>query len=288
MRGCFGGCTFCSITAHEGRIIQSRSQESILARSAAWPRTRTSRASISDLGGPTANMYQMNCTRPEVEAKCRRLSLRASDDLQAARHRSRAADRPDEGGPRGSRASRRCSWPRGIRMDLARRSPAYMRELAEHHVGGQLKVAPEHTDPEVLRLMKKPPIEDFEAFAEAFAARVAQGRQEAVPRAVLHRRPSGLRPRRDDRPGRVPEAERLPARQGAGLHPRPDGHRHVHVLHGHRSVHERAGLRRPAPRASAAAAGAAAVLQAGELRRRPRGAARGGPRRPDRRRAATA
>ena len=112
MRGCFGGCTFCSITAHQGRIIQSRSQGVGARRNPSrWRPTRSSRASISDIGGPTANMYQMRCTRPEVEAKCQRLSCVHPDDLQAARHRSRPAHRADAARPATSRASARCSSP---------------------------------------------------------------------------------------------------------------------------------------------------------------------------------
>ncbi len=81
----------------------------------------------------------------------------------------------------------------GIRMDLARRSPEYMHELATHHVGGHLKVAPEHTDPEVLALMKKPGVDDFVEFDREFKQASQAGRQEAVPGAVLHRQPSGQR-----------------------------------------------------------------------------------------------
>ena len=91
MRGCFGGCTFCSITAHEGRIIQSRSQESVLGEIRQMTADPDFKGVVSDIGGPTANMYQMRCTRPEVEANCRRLSCVHPDDLQAAGHRSRPA-----------------------------------------------------------------------------------------------------------------------------------------------------------------------------------------------------
>jgi uncharacterized radical SAM protein YgiQ len=178
MRGCFGGCAFCSITTHEGRVIQSRSPASVLAeihRMAAEPGFS---GTISDLGGPTANMYQLNCRRPEVRAKCRRLSclhptickLLETDHgplvrlLQAARRQQ---------------GVKQVFVASGIRMDLARRSPAFIRQLAAHHVGGLLKVAPEHTDPEVLRLMKKPPIEEFEAFDCQFRrASAAAGKEQ--------------------------------------------------------------------------------------------------------------
>ena len=200
---------------------------------------------VSDIGGPTANMYQMRCTRPEVEAKCKRLScvhptickLLGTDHGPLIDLLRRARTEP---------GIRKVLVASGMRMDLAQLSPEYLRELAEHHVGGHLKVAPEHTDPHVLGLMKKPDNDNFESFAEEFKQGVARRRQaEAVPRAVLHRQPSRIGPARDDRPGPVPEAQRLPARSGAGLHPGAVRHRHVHVLHRHRSVHEARGVRRP-------------------------------------------
>lgn len=167
MRGCFGGCTFCSITAHQGRIIQSRSEKSILSelnQVAADPKFK---GTISDIGGPTANMYEMRCTRPEVEAKCRRQScvhpsickLLGTDHtpLIQLMRKSREID-----------GIKKVNVASGIRMDLARRSPTYLAELAAHHVGGQLKVAPEHTDENVLNLMRKPDNIDFEDFTNKF------------------------------------------------------------------------------------------------------------------------
>ena len=155
MRGCFGGCTFCSITAHQGRIIQSRSQESVLAELRSMAADATFSGVVSDLGGPTANMYEMRCTRPEVEAKCKRLScvhptickLLGTDHgpLVELMRQSREVPGIDK-----------VFVASGIRMDLAQKSPEYMEELAKHHVGGHLKVAPEHTDANVLRVMKKP------------------------------------------------------------------------------------------------------------------------------------
>jgi uncharacterized radical SAM protein YgiQ len=167
MRGCFGGCTFCSITAHQGRIIQSRSQESILQELSELAEDPTFKGTVSDIGGPTANMYQMQCSRPEVEAICRRQScvhpkickLLGTDHgpLVQLMQKSRQID-----------GIKKVLVASGIRMDLARRSPEYMRELAQHHVGGLLKVAPEHTDPDVLNYMRKPCNDDFEEFAAAF------------------------------------------------------------------------------------------------------------------------
>jgi uncharacterized radical SAM protein YgiQ len=174
MRGCCGGCTFCSLTVHQGRIIQSRSRQSVLAEIRRMAGQPGFTGVVSDLGGPTANMYRMGCTRPEVGRKCRRLSC-----LHPTICKLLGTDH----GPliRLMKAARRIKGVRqvliasGIRMDLARRSTAYVSHLVRHHTGGRLKVAPEHADPEVLRLMKKPPIGDFEAFARKFrrAAAVA-------------------------------------------------------------------------------------------------------------------
>jgi uncharacterized radical SAM protein YgiQ len=167
MRGCFGGCTFCSITAHEGRIIQSRSQESVLAELRRMAADPDFKGVVSDIGGPTANMYEMRCTRPEVEAVCRRQScvhpkickLLGTDHGPLLQLMRKARSVP---------GIKKVYVASGIRMDLARRDPAYVRELAKHHVGGYLKVAPEHTDPRVLGLMKKPGPEDFVEFDQAF------------------------------------------------------------------------------------------------------------------------
>jgi uncharacterized radical SAM protein YgiQ len=174
MRGCFGGCTFCSITAHQGRIIQSRSDESVLKEVRKMAADPDFKGVISDIGGPTANMYQMRCTRPEVEARCKRLScvhptickLLGTDHGPLVELMRRARTEP---------GIRKVLVASGVRMDLAQMSPEYMRELATHHVGGHLKVAPEHTDPGVLELMKKPDIDNFGQFARDFK----QASQEA-------------------------------------------------------------------------------------------------------------
>lgn len=182
MRGCFGGCTFCSITAHEGRIIQSRSQESVLGEIRRLQEDPDYKGVVSDIGGPTANMYQMRCSRPEVEAKCRRLScvhptickLLGTDHGPLVQLMRAAREQP---------GVRKVHVASGIRMDLARRSPEYMRELVTHHVGGLLKVAPEHTDDGVLNLMKKPAGDDFIEFGKAFqqASSAAGKQQHLVP-----------------------------------------------------------------------------------------------------------
>jgi len=178
MRGCFGGCTFCSITMHQGRIIQSRSQQSIVEEVRRFQDDRDFKGVISDIGGPTANMYAMRCTRPDIEARCRRLSCV---------HPTVCKLLGTDHGPlievmrevRQQKGIKRAFVASGVRMDLARRSPQYLEELARYHVGGHLKVAPEHTDPETLALMKKPSIDDFDRFAAAFqAASQKGGRQQ--------------------------------------------------------------------------------------------------------------
>ncbi len=182
MRGCFGGCTFCSITMHEGRIMQSRSQASILnevERIAADPEFK---GTISDLGGPTANMYDMRCTRPDVEAKCRRLSCIHPKvcPLLGTSHKPtidllRKARRVP--------GVKHVFVASGIRMDLANLDPEYVEEIARHHTGGHLKIAPEHTSDRVLSLMKKPDKASCDEFASQFvaASRAAGKEQYVVP-----------------------------------------------------------------------------------------------------------
>lgn len=183
MRGCFGGCTFCSITAHQGRIMQSRSEGSVLREVRKMAEDPEFAGIVSDVGGPTANMYHMRCSRPEVEAKCKRLScvhpsickLLDTDHGPLLELLRKARSEP---------GIRKILVASGIRMDLAQLAPDYLRELAAHHVGGRLKVAPEHTDPAVLDAMKKPNIDNFGTFAAEFKkASTAAGKpkQSLVP-----------------------------------------------------------------------------------------------------------
>ena len=183
MRGCFGGCTFCSITAHQGRIIQSRSEASILKEVESMAADPQFKGVVSDIGGATANMYRMRCTRPEVEAKCKRLScihptvckLLGTDHAPTVQLLKSA--RQIEG-------VRKVFVSSGIRMDLAQLSPEYVGELVAHHVPGRLKVAPEHASDAVLERMKKPGIDNFDRFADQYqAASAAAGkpRQQIVP-----------------------------------------------------------------------------------------------------------
>ncbi len=182
MRGCFGGCSFCSITVHEGRRIQSRSQESVLREVRALRSMGGWSGVISDLGGPTANMYQMGCRDPELRAVCRRHSClhpkicRNLETDHTPLLRLLSAVRTAPGVKRVFIAS-------GIRYDLAERSPEFVSALARHYVGGQLSVAPEHSDARVLRLMRKPNLECYERFAAAFsrASDAARKQQYLVP-----------------------------------------------------------------------------------------------------------
>ena len=168
MRGCFGGCTFCSITEHEGRIIQSRSEQSILSEiEEIRDKTPGFTGAISDLGGPTANMYRLACNDPEIEASCRRLSCvfpgickNLNTDHEPLIQLYRKA--------RAIKGVKRILIGSGLRYDLAVRSPEYVKELVTHHVGGYLKIAPEHTETGPLALMMKPSIESYDAFKAMF------------------------------------------------------------------------------------------------------------------------
>ena len=167
MRGCFGGCTYCSITTHQGRIIQSRSKESIVREVAMLGKDETFKGTVSDLGGPTANMYEMRCVRPEIEAICRRLSCVHPKlcPLLGTDHGPLISVMREA---RQQKGVRKVLVASGVRMDLAQLSPEYMEELTTHHVGGHLKVAPENTDSATLNLMKRPGLDSFQSFADRF------------------------------------------------------------------------------------------------------------------------
>nr|WP_295003877.1 YgiQ family radical SAM protein [uncultured Dechloromonas sp.] len=168
MRGCFGGCTFCSITEHEGRIMQSRSEDSVI-REIEEMRDKTPGFTgvVSDLGGPTANMYHLKCKDEKIESACRRLSCVYPDicenmntdhaPLISLYRRARAV-----------KGVKRITIGSGLRYDLAVRSPEYIKELVQHHVGGYLKIAPEHTEEGVLSKMMKPGIGTYDRFKQLF------------------------------------------------------------------------------------------------------------------------
>jgi uncharacterized radical SAM protein YgiQ len=168
MRGCFGGCSFCSITEHEGRIIQSRSEDSIIQEIEAIRDTSpTFTGHISDLGGPTANMYRLACKDKAIETACRKLSCvypsicpNLNTDHSSLIKLYRRA--------RGLKGIKKIFIASGLRYDLAVESPEYVKELVTHHVGGYLKIAPEHTEKNVLSRMMKPGMGSYDRFKAMF------------------------------------------------------------------------------------------------------------------------
>ncbi|MDD5214501.1 MAG: YgiQ family radical SAM protein [Methylococcales bacterium] len=168
MRGCFGGCSFCSITEHEGRIIQSRSEDSIIKEIETIRDTSPAfTGHISDLGGPTANMYRLACKDKSIESACRKLSCvypgicpNLNTDHSSLIKLYRRA--------RGLKGIKKIFIASGLRYDLAVESPEYVKELVTHHVGGYLKIAPEHTEKNVLSRMMKPGMGTYDRFKEMF------------------------------------------------------------------------------------------------------------------------
>jgi len=183
MRGCFGGCTFCSITEHEGRIIQSRSEDSVIKEiEDIRDKVKGFTGTISDLGGPTANMYRLGCKSPEIEAACRKPSCVFPGICQ---------NLTTDHGPlikmyrrgRALKGIKKILIGSGLRYDLAVKSPEYVKELVQHHVGGYLKIAPEHTEQGPLTKMMKPGIgsyDKFKALFDKFSAEVGK-KQFLIP-----------------------------------------------------------------------------------------------------------
>ena len=167
-RGCFGGCTFCSITEHEGRIIQSRSEPSILREiEHIRDKTKGFTGTISDMGGPTANMYRLACKEKEIEVSCRRLScVYPSICVNLGTDHSKLISLYRKA--RAIPGIKKVLISSGLRYDLAVRSPEYVKELVTHHVGGLLKIAPEHTEEGTLSKMMKPGIGAYDEFKEMF------------------------------------------------------------------------------------------------------------------------
>lgn len=168
MRGCFGGCTFCSITEHEGRIIQSRSEDSVIREVEEMrDKVKGFTGVVSDLGGPTANMYRLGCKSPEIEAACRKPSCvypgicpnLNTDHAPLVKMYRRA---------RSLKGVKKILIGSGLRYDLAVQSPEYVKELVQHHVGGYLKIAPEHTEGGPLSKMMKPGIGAYDRFKAMF------------------------------------------------------------------------------------------------------------------------
>ncbi|NML48177.1 YgiQ family radical SAM protein [Ramlibacter sp. G-1-2-2] len=178
MRGCFGGCTFCSITEHEGRIIQSRSEDSIIHEvEEIRDKVKGFTGVISDLGGPTANMYRIGCKSPEIEAACRKPSCVYPGICQNLN---------TDHGPlvkiyrraRALKGIKKILIGSGLRYDLAVQSPEYVKELVQHHVGGYLKIAPEHTEQGPLSKMMKPGVGSYDRFKQMFEKFSAEAGKE--------------------------------------------------------------------------------------------------------------
>jgi len=168
MRGCFGGCTFCSITEHEGRVIQSRSQESVIKEIEDMrDKVPGFTGTVSDLGGPTSNMYHLNCKDDEIQKNCRKLSCvypticsnLITDHSQTTQLYRKA---------RAVKGVKRVAIASGLRYDLAVVDPEYVRELVTHHVGGYLKIAPEHSEKNTLDKMMKPEMDSYDEFKNMF------------------------------------------------------------------------------------------------------------------------
>lgn len=168
MRGCFGGCSFCSITEHEGRIIQSRSEESIIKEiEEIRDKVPSFTGVISDLGGPTANMYKLRCKSPRAEQTCRRASCvwpticphMDTDHTPTINLYRKARD---------VKGIKKILIASGVRYDIAVEDPRYIKELAKYHVGGYLKIAPEHTEEGPLSKMMKPGMGSYYSFKELF------------------------------------------------------------------------------------------------------------------------
>jgi uncharacterized radical SAM protein YgiQ len=181
-RGCFGGCAFCAITHHQGKTIQSRSEASILGEVERLTTLPWFRGSVSDLGGPTANMFGLSCGRRATEVECRRGSCLfprpcghlVTDDARSSQLLASA---------RKLSGVKQVAVSSGVRYDLLERQPRYLRELVGHHVGGLLKVAPEHLSDHVTAMMRKPGRTSFERFRDAFlteSCRVGK-KQQIVP-----------------------------------------------------------------------------------------------------------
>ena len=216
-RGCFGGCTFCSITEHEGRIIQSRSEDSVLREIEKVRDTVPGFTGvISDLGGPTANMYRLACKSREIESACRRPSCvypgicpnLNTDHAPLISLYRRARELP---------GIKKVLIASGVRYDLAIESPEYVKELAQHHVGGYLKIAPEAIGEGPLSKMMKPGVGTYYRFKELFDrySKEAGKEQYLIPYFIAAH--PGHHRRGHARARAVAEEERLSRGPGAGV-----------------------------------------------------------------------
>ena len=229
MRGCFGGCSFCSITEHEGRIIQSRSEDSIINGSKPFAIPCGFTGVISDLGGPTANMYMLRCKSPRAEQTCRRLSCvypsiceHMDTNHEPTINLYRRA--------RDLKGIKKILIASGVRYDIAVEDPRYIKELATHHVGGYLKIAPEHTEEGPLSKMMKPGMGSYDRFKQLFDTYSKQaGKEQYLIPYFISAHP-GTRDE-DMVNGAVAETASLPSGSGAELLSVTARQLHNHVLH---------------------------------------------------------
>ena len=288
MRGCFGGCTFCSITEHEGRIIQNRSEGSIL-REIERIRDKTPGFTgvISDIGGPTANMYRMACKDPKIEAACRLPSCvfpdicpnlnTSHDDLIRLYRKVREV-----------KGVKKVMVASGVRYDLAVKSPEYVKELVDpsrrrlsEDRARAHRARPARQDDEAGDRRLRPLQADVRCRREA-------GRQEILPDSVFHRGASGHDRRGHDEPRALAQEEPLPRRPGADVPAVADGDRHGHVPYRRQSAARRAargerqGRGDQGAAAAPAAQGVPALSRSRQLAAAARGAETDGPRRSDR------
>ena len=183
MRGCFGGCTFCSITEHEGRIIQNRSEDSVIREvESIRDKVPGFTGVISDLGGPTANMYRLACKSKAIESACRKPSCvypGICKNLNTDHSSLTQLYRKTRKLP----GIKKVLIASGLRYDLAVEDPEYVKELVTHHVGGYLKIAPEHTEQGPLSKMMKPGIASFDRFKKLFEkySKEANKKQYLIP-----------------------------------------------------------------------------------------------------------
>ncbi len=167
VRGCSGGCSFCAIGLHQGKFITSRSEKSVLAEISEISKSRSFRGTISDLGGPTANLYGLGCGNPEEKVKCRRVSCLypvicrhfKTDHSSYIKLLDSAGRAP---------AVKHVYISSGIRHDVALKDPAFIKRLSSKNISGHLRIAPEHTHDRILALMRKPSREIWEKFAAEF------------------------------------------------------------------------------------------------------------------------
>jgi len=185
-RGCFGGCSFCAITLHQGRIVQSRSEESVLKEVGKLTEVPGFKGTVSDIGGPTANMYKLRCRTKEIQSKCRKLSC-VHPKVCPQLHTDHTPQVELLEKARALPGIKKIHIASGLRYDLSladqKSGQKYMKDLITHHVGGHLKVAPEHLDDETLHLMKKPGLKNFDEFVSYFekVSREAGKEQYVVP-----------------------------------------------------------------------------------------------------------